>query len=390
VIRRSRVAVLLAAVLLTTGGCSSSDPAPPRTLHPRWREATLPFPPGKPGRIAVRDATTCGRTWYVVGAILGDAGASRPAAWTSTDGRSWRSVATAATDYYARRAILYSVACRDGEAVVIGAKSGGAHGNPRTATWQLGRDGVLHDVAAPFVLYGGAAAVSVDRVAAGPDGWLIAGNRRSGGAVWWSAATAGFRLVDDDPELSSDAELRTTAVDPVGDSAGWTVVGRAEAPGRTTPVPLAWVSPDGRRWTRQQVPSDSAGFADLERVARDDDDLLAVGIRGDRFGSWRRTGGRWRATESFGALDPDGTGARFVSGLAIASGVALATACDGGAFRLWRATDGSWRPVATPVRPKSTADDLMTVTSDADTVLLLADDGRSGRVWWAEPSSFVR
>jgi hypothetical protein len=382
---------MVMAILVVTAGCSSDDPAPSRTLHPRWREATLPLPPGKPGRLAVRDATTCGGSWYVVGAVLGDGGASRPAAWTSTDGRSWRSVPTAATDYYARRAILYSVACRDGEAVVIGAKSGGAHGNPRTATWQLGRDGLLHDVAAPFVLYGGAAAVSVDRVAAGPSGWLIAGNRRTGGAVWWSAAATGFRIVDDDPALASDAALRTTAVDPVHDGAGWTVVGRAEVPGRAAPVPLAWVSADGLHWTRQQVPAGSHGFADLERVARDGDDLVAVGIRGDRFGTWRRADDEWRAGSSFGALDPDGTGARFVSGLAIASGTALVAACDGSVFRLWAATgDDSWRAVATPVRPGNTGDDQLTVAADAETVLLLTDDGRSGRVWWAAPSSFDR
>jgi hypothetical protein len=373
--------VVAAAALLS--GCSSSD-APQRAglLHPRWHEITLPVPPGPPGRIAVRDATACDGTWWVVGAIVGDSDASRPAAWTSTDGQTWRSVSIHPTDYYARRATLYSVACREGQVVAVGAKSGGAHANPRTATWRLRQDDVLQDVTAPFILYGGEHAISVNRVAAGPDGWVIAGNRSSGAAAWVAGPGAeSFRIVDHDPELASDATRATTALDVVHDGTAWTVVGRTEASGRTSPGPQAWTSTDGSTWTSQRVPASTDGFADLERVTRDGDDLLAAGIRDDRFGTWRRTGNRWQASGSFGVL-AHATSPPFVSGLVAASGKVVLAASDGAVFRLWaRTTAHGWQQVATPTRPATTGEDQLTVASDRDTVLLLGDDGTSGRVW---------
>lgn len=383
---RSGVAVLVAAGLLAAGACSSSgarETSGAGTLHPRWHAATLPLPAGPPGRVAVRDAATCGGRWYVVGAVVGPDGSTRPAAWTSADARTWRSMALHPTDYYSRRAILYSVACRDGGIAAIGARSGGAHGNPRTATWRMRDDGVLQDVTAPFVLFGGEHAVSVNRIAAGPDGWLIAGDRSTGATAWVAGADAsGFRIVDHDPALASDRSRTTSALDAVHDDTGWTLVGRAAVTGRIPQVPQAWVSRDGTDWTRQEVPPDTDGFADLERVVRQGTGLLAVGIRDRRFGTWRRNGDHWSATGSFGRLAEGSTGAPFVSGLASTAARAVAAASDGAVFRLWAAgADHAWRPVATPTRPLNNGDDQLTVAADADTVLLLSDDGTSGRVW---------
>jgi hypothetical protein len=384
VIRRTCAAVVVAAALLA--GCSSSGSPAAGALHPRWHEVALPMPSGPSGRIALRAATACGDTWYVVGAIVGTDGSTRPAAWTSLDGRDWRSITTAPADYYSRRAILYAVACQGGQVVAIGAKSGGAHGNPRTATWRLRDDGVLAAVTASFVLYGGAHALSVNRVAGGPAGWVIAGSRSSGAAVWVSPDGAAFRIVDHDPELASNDSRTTSALDVFYDGSAWTAVGRAEQTGRVSAVPQAWVSTDGARWTAQAVPPGTDGFADLERVVREDEGLLAVGIRDHRLGTWRRTGGSWHPTESFGSLDRHGTGAPFVSGLAAAGGTAVVTASDGALFRLWALTSDrpsarAWRPVATPTRPANNGDDLLTVAADDSSVLLLSDDGTSGRAW---------
>ena len=43
----------------------------------------------------------------------------------------------------------------------LGAKFGGAHGYPRTSSWQQTPDGVLREVTAPFELFGGPQAVNV-------------------------------------------------------------------------------------------------------------------------------------------------------------------------------------------------------------------------------------
>jgi hypothetical protein len=377
------VALLVPVLAVLAGGCSSDDESPTQHADVAWHEVHLPLPPGPPGRVAVRDATSCGSTWYVVGAVIAADGNSRPAAWSSSDGRAWHSLAIDATDYWAQRAILRSVACRGDRMAAIGARSGGAHGNPRTSSWYRRRDGALVDMKATFVLYGGSQALSVNRVAAGPDGWLIAGNRSRGAAVWFSRDATDFRLVDDDPALSSDATHGTAALDPVHDGSEWTVVGRAQLPARVSPVPLAWTSPDGLRWKRQEVPAGTDGFADLERVIRLDDGLMAVGIRGARFGTWRRTDGRWKADAAFGALAQGGGGAPFVSGLASASGGVLAAASDGSRFHLWADSGDGWHEAATPTHPTNAGDHQLTVATAGSTVLLLADDGASGRVWLA-------
>ncbi len=375
---------LVAALAATTAlgalsGCDE-DPAPSRTLAASWQEVVLPLPPGPQGRLAVRDAARCAGHWYVVGGVLDD-GSSRPAAWTSPDGKAWTSVPLAPTDFYAKKSVLSSVACHGAEVAAIGSKSGGAHALPRTSSWYRRPDGTLVDVEAGFELYGGPAAVSVNRVAAGDDDWLIAGNRRSGAAVWISPDATEFRLVDDDPALSSDARGPTSALGQVHDADGWTVVGRRQPPGRISPVPLAWSSANGLQWRREQVPAGTSGFADLERAVAVPGGLLAVGIRGERFGAWSRVGGRWRSGPAFGRLAAHGGGAPFVSGLTADDGGALVAVSDGERFGLWADRGTGWREVEVPVRPGTDGSSTLTVAGDGTSVLLLADDGRTGRVW---------
>jgi hypothetical protein len=383
-VKRWSVAAALTVALAFTGSCSTTGDGHGSADRPAWRPVALPLPPGPAGRIAVRDATVCDRTWYVVGAILGADGTSRPAAWRSDDLRTWTPVVLAPKAYYARRAILASVACRGGRVAAIGARSGGAHGNPRTTSWYQRADGALVDAQASFELFGGPAAVSVRRVAAGANGWLIVGNRLTGGAVWVSPDATAFRILEHDPALSSDAGHRTSVLDQVPDGAGWTVVGRVETPDRAAPTPLAWTSPDGTRWTRQSVPAGTRGFADLERVVADGPTLVAAGIRDRRFGLWRRTGGTWRAGPSFGRLATGGGEPAFVSGLVARHGTVVATVSDGERYRGWvGAADGGWRALALPVSTRSTGDTQVALAADDTTVLLLTDDGSRGQAWVA-------
>jgi hypothetical protein len=378
--RRLLAAALLVGAVVTCGCDDEASTAP--DLRPDWHEVALPVPPGPAGRLAVRDAASCDGRWFLVGAVISPGGASRPAAWSSDDARAWHPMTLAPQSYYARRAVLSSVACRGDRIAAIGARSGGAHGNPRVTSWYQRSDGALVDMAAPFELYGGPEAISVRHVVAGPGGWLIAGNRLSGAAVWLSRDATDFRLVDADPALRSDADHATSALDQTADPAGWTVVGRIETPGRVAPVPFAWTSPDGQHWARQPVSAGTRGFADLERVAAVGGDLVAVGIRGERFGTWRRTSGRWTVGDEFGRLDKDPSGPPYVSGLVATPDAVLAAVSDGTRSRLWvDRGSGPWREVSTPAHPHPTGDTAFTVAGDARTVLLLSDDGTSGRVW---------
>jgi hypothetical protein len=392
-VSRSSVAGLVAALLaapalVLAGGCSSHEPVDRHTrpeIRLHWQEQTLPFPPGPAGRIAVRDDTACAGTWYVVGAVIGPDLATRPAAWSSTDGRTWRSLALAPTAYYARRNILTAVACRDGRIAAIGSRSGGAHGIPRVSSWYQRADGTLVDAVAPFTLFGGSQAVDVGRIAGGPDGWLIAGNRTSGAAVWTSPDATRFELHDHDPALASDRFVQTSAVDVTADTSGWTVVGRGQVTGRVGPVPLAWNSPDGVHWTREQVPPASPEYADLQRALSLGGRLVAAGLRGERVALWWRDHDRWRVGASFARLDPQRRAAPFVSGLAATRADVLVSASDGTRFGLWAGTPtGALAEVRTPVRPTATGDHQLTVAADGDVLLLLGDDGRTSRVWLAD------
>jgi hypothetical protein len=140
------------------------------------------------------------------------------------------------------------------------------------------------------------------------------------------------------------------------------------------------------------VPAGTDGFADLERVVGQGDRLVAAGIRGPVFGTWVRIGSSWRVADRFGALDPGSTGAPFVSGLATVSDTVLVSVSDRARFRLWSGTQGgAWREVVTPTDPPSTGDTRMSVAADGgSTVLLLSDDGTSGRVWTADWNTLGR
>ena len=177
-----RFAGLLAVVLLLSDACSShTSPVIGPSEGPlslSWQEVSLPAPAGPAGRLAVRDVVTCDGKWYVVGAVLGPAeDASRPAAWTSDDGKTWRAMTIQASSFYGKLQTLFTAACKDGKVATLGAKSGGAHGNPRISSFYQQADALIEVTNAAFTLYGGSDAVNVGRLSAGPKGFLLAGNR---------------------------------------------------------------------------------------------------------------------------------------------------------------------------------------------------------------------
>ena len=169
--------------------------------------------------------------------------------------------------------------------------------------------------------------------------------------MWVSDDATDFRLVDDDPALSSDDSMETLAWDQVHDGQLWTVVGSAAVNGRLPRVPMAWTSPDGESWQRQEVPG-SGDFTDLERVIKVEDHLLAAGSAGDEFGTWSRVDGTWKPLGTFAALDPDRRAGPFVSGLTEARSRVFAAVSNGTSYQLWASDDGrAWQPAITPTTP---------------------------------------
>ncbi|HEX8628155.1 MAG TPA: hypothetical protein VF755_08290 [Catenuloplanes sp.] len=386
--RRWCVAVLACLGVLLAGACREARPTPTPTpttstttaaVRPAWLEVTLPTPAGAPGRVQLRDAVACAGRWFVVGAVAGPAGETRPAAWTSGDTRVWTSLSFSAHSPYGPENTLYSAACRDGRLAAVGSRSGGAHANPRVSTWWQRPDGTLVEAHAPFERYGGPQAVNVARMVAGPPGWLITGNRMSGAAVWVSPDAVTFDLVEREPRLANDPAGQTWLFDAVPTGDGWLAAGGLIPPGRTDRDPLLWTSSDGRTWTRVPVPG-TAEYEELRRVVTIGATVVAVGPRGATFGAWRGGEAGWTAVGRFGQL---AGGIPSVPGLVAVPGGLLAAVADGTTHTLWLSADlgASWRPVAGPAALPAGTEQIARVAADRDTTLLFADDGRSARVW---------
>ena len=366
-------------------GCDTG--AEPEPVAPDWHEVVVPDPSGPPGRIAVRDAVRCGGVWTAVGGVVlaepSDTRDARPAAWRSTDGVTWTALEVTATTYWGRRAILSTVACGSDRIVAVGARSGGAHGNPRVTTF-FEKLGGLDDQRAPFNLYGGATATNVGPITGADPGWLITGNRISGPAVWHSTDGRDFTIEEDVPGLADEDGFTSLAQAATWDGSDWVVVGGGNATSTLDREPVVWSSPDATSWQRLEVPG-TDGFDDLERVRAVGADLVALGLRGDGFGVWRREGDDWSLGQRFGVLPEDATRSPFVSSLVGGERGLWSTTSDGASYAMWHSPDGKeWTTVSLPAgAPETGGERILTVAAEGDTVLLLADDGTGGRLWWS-------
>lgn len=383
-----RATVAVASVLACSQACSDPAADPPEA-EVAWTARTLPEHPGAPGRTVVRDAVRCDDAWFVVGAVFLDRPTetrdTRPAAWVSRDdGVTFDPVAVETDTYWGRRAILNSVACSRDRVAVVGARSGGAHGNPRVTTFHLDGRERLVDVLAVFTQFGGVSATNVGPISGGPEGWLIAGNRLSGPGVWVSDDPRGFTRVEGEAGLTEDGDLESLAQAGAWDGEGWVLVGAGAPEGELLDRdPLAWTSPDGLAWRTQPMPS-GAESEDVHRVVGlPDGSVLAVGATPTSFRSWLRTDDGWGRAVPFADVADDWRGAPYVASLVPQRDGALATLSDGSGYQLWHTADGSrWRRVAVPAAPTTAGDHTLAVAADGDAqLLLLADDGDGARVW---------
>lgn len=399
VLRRGAVAATATLALVAGGACTGPnepDPAP-EPVGLSWQEVRLPAPPAGE-RIILRAAAVCGGRWYLAGAYGGAGDATRPAAWTSEDGRDWFAMTVRADSYYGVRSVIFTAACREGRLAAIGGKPGGAHGNPRMSSYHLvpAADGteVLTEVAARFELFGGPTATNVGRLSAGPAGWIITGNRASGAAVWLSRDASQFEIVEGAPVLSSTPGLVTWASDAAGHDGQWMVVGGTIAAGRIDRDAAVWTSADGATWQSVPAPG-SPEYDEMTLVVEQGDGLVAVGQTGATFQAWRLTEAGWRLGGRFGSTQQSGAssrgGAVIAADLAVAGGTLVTAVIVGGMYELWSSADrgDSWRPVVAPMAMPAGATQGLALAGvpaaggTPDRVLLAVDDGTGAKVFLA-------
>jgi hypothetical protein len=261
------------------------------------------------------------------------------------------------TSYYGPKQVITSVACTGDRVAMIGSVPGGAHGNPRVSTWRLDGGRVVEN-SAPFETYGGANALGVGRMAGGPAGFVIAGNRTSGAAAWLSADARTFTLFENATGLADDDTHVTMARDAVAMPDGrWAIVGGTAVRQSLDEQAAVWLTADGHGWTRADPPA-TTGFNEIQRVVRQGDDVLAAGVHDTAFVLWRWHAGSWATVGSAFGGDPAG-----VRSLAVAGGKPVLA--GGG---LW--IDG--HAAVTPEAP--------TAVAGRGGTLLMASTGRLWRV----------
>src|SRR5439155_21202627 len=273
--------------------------------------AALPLPSGP--RPILGDVVRCSNLWYAVGGLRHGDGSTEPAIWSSVDGAEWTVAPVHPISAYGPQQVFSSGACGGARLAVVGATSGGVHGNPRISTW-FGNENGLFERRAAFELFGGPDAVALSRIEGGTYGFLIAGDRigpggLAGAAAWLSPSGEAFELSNTDPALASTPDSTTSAADSAGAADGWILVGSRAirgAPGSARD-PAAWRY-DRRRWSREDVPSDAGEDEAFGRaVSWTGGQVLAVGVGGEGVGAWvSGRGGGWQAVRRFGRVGGGG------------------------------------------------------------------------------------
>ncbi len=347
-VRRSRLAlqaagafavVLAVAVALATFGPLAQEPA-----HRGYSAfSLLPATPFRAGSLA--DVTTVGskliavgtiqETGPTVGAVL--PGSTLGAVWTSVDGQTW--VLVSPTEPFIGRT-LQRVAS-DGSTIVVLAQD---------SVWRSTDQHVWEAVSGPFAICCGAGnGVGFNAITWGPGGFTLVGTTfrldPSGGSVVGAGvATSGDGRTWEfapatDPALANGG-MGGVAAGP----AGLVAIGVVKPSGTpvTEPAPAtlaAWVSLDGRTWTRTLLDGFST-TADIRDVAANGTEYVAVGRDGHSAAAWVSNDGRtWRAARDSAELD-NATMSRVIALGGAFVAIGQTTGGDGVA---WISVDGqSW------------------------------------------------
>jgi hypothetical protein len=381
-----------------SSGSSGSDNAAPRfgaLVH-----VELPLPAGAT-RVGIASLTHTDAAWYAAGSYGDAAGQHHPGLWSSPDAIHWTWIDTDPRTFYGEIGELYSVAATDAGLVALSAATGGAHGNPRTLSWVMGADGVLHQVVNAFELYNGPRQISVrtitalPRGAGGAQGWMIIGSRvnQNGqvGATSWTSPTGDpFVIHDDDPVLSSSRTEQKFGFDATAVGAQEIAVGEHDTYGDDIETDgIAWASTDGVTWSRWEpagLDVGGDGAQRMHRISAHGGRVLIAGTQSDgkptKIQTWSTSDGTtWQRTTiaAFGVSDdvlsqPTATATTahaFIVAARVGGVLRLATSADGEAWTEVPLVDGL------PTGNRAT----LAVAADDHTLLVGATSLTGGGLW---------
>ncbi|MFC5817196.1 hypothetical protein [Nonomuraea harbinensis] len=216
--------------------------------------------------------------YVAVGSAGGEAGV-----WTSQDWKDWRSIGLGGP----RRQQLNDVAFgRRGWLAVGGTQAGLQETEPLLVSSGDGRAWKKVPLSGDLARPGDHPYLDVRTVAAGPDGYLLAGEDRgpagTAAAVWFTPDLRSYTRSERLPQGGSGVRLHDVAATPDG----YVAVGGAGAGGNESGI--VWVSPDGLNWTaRERLSPPDASSAGLRQVAVYQDRLVAMGTASTTSGASR-------------------------------------------------------------------------------------------------------
>lgn len=275
------------------------EPVPPGSLLPGEDNLALeafddPSVFGGPGRVTLRYAVALGSGFVVLGYVWHAVGVTTGQAWLSPDGRTWERVDVPAMD----------------DAFVI------------------------------------------NDFAAAADGTLIAVGigEPLAGAVVWTSFDGGRSWQTTRIEDAGKVQLRRVVAGPHG----LVMLGSTgNTPARDGDTTLWW-SPDGRRWTRAEMPRDVFGDVSIGAISATASGFVAVG------GRWpagemsltdaldRTRGAAWLSGDGLSWVETDVPEAPGLGGLVLGERTMLASGSrwNSTATSWWRSDDGrAWEPV---------------------------------------------
>ncbi|MEU9888321.1 hypothetical protein [Sphaerisporangium sp. NPDC051011] len=213
-----------------------------------------------------------GDSFVAVGSVKGDAGI-----WTSPTGQNWKAVNSPALGGAGRQSLNDVAHGPHGWLAVGSTTADSAFIRPLLATSGDGRSWRAAPES-PALAGSGRYAVVPRVVAAGPKGYVVAGDDSGPGgvvaALWFSSDLRRYSRAAPQGLPAGGADVRIE--DIVATQGGYLAVGASGTTGRTSGV--VWVSKDGLNWTaRKRVVPEGARSASLRRVVVHDGRVVAVG-----------------------------------------------------------------------------------------------------------------
>ena len=282
-----RLLPVAAAVIAALAGCA---PTVASQLH--W--IALPassFPSGVHGRAVAASALGGDGSggWLLGGAVFHDDGQHTAAIWHAPmPGGPWTpDVLRPVFGEDGGSDTIRALARFDGHSSALGSVGSPLEGYARPSTWSFA-DGSWTEVSTPPELFGGPDIVGVGGMAAGAQGFEVAGtwtgDTGAEAAVWHSAAGTNWQRATDLAPNDPAAEVGTTAAAVAAGPAGVLVVGSRNVPTPSNPTgqqPAAW-------WSASANPATWAAVSMPERADAHLDTVVATRGGWVAGGAWRR------------------------------------------------------------------------------------------------------